>query len=344
MCPPLARVLFTAPPPVASSFWVDTVQEWVHGFLAVVMTFRAGADANAWDQATRLHHLSDATVSHLAHMSAGEADPQAVAAVMKCLTQYMKGWLESPAPPPPSTIVDVAASVGWDWPSETFSEIPLALTLAQALKQLAFAATPPPSTASVRYPPLDPPPFVSGCVERSEARRILRCSHAFGTLSLPWHLPVNSNVLTDRWEMAMDRLERSSSTSSPETRRWATAKLEAALNLLSNQAEQSNVRERLRVQPRPIIATIRCPIDVESLSMWRETDAADALPVHKDGTSYGRSGRALATALLDAASRERDAGGRVIGYIDVQYRHSEKGQAAIDAGWLTHSRLLGSWN
>ena len=44
-----------------------------------------------------------------------------------------------------------------------------------------------------------------------------------GCEGMKWRTAIRSNVLTNRWEMAMDRLERSASTSSPETRGWATA-------------------------------------------------------------------------------------------------------------------------
>ena len=65
--------------------------------------------------------------------------------------------------------------------------------------------------------------------------------------------------------------------------------------------------------------------------------AADAVPRHKDGTSYGATRRELARRLLARLCvDERDSDG--MAHVVLAYRHSELGAALVAAGHVVASR------
>ena len=107
----------------------------------------------------------------------------------------------------------------------------------------------------------------------------------------------------------------------------------AAHRLLRDRQRREDEWLKIIRRERPVTCTLRCPVDREALEAFANSEEGAAVVLHADGTSYERTGAVLANDFL---SHVITAGGT--SFIDIDYRFSPRGQAAVDAGFVAHSR------
>ena len=95
---------------------------------------------------------------------------------------------------------------------------------------------------------------------------MLRSAHPFGALSLAheWTGLYTDQVIQDRFELAVSMLdiEREQARAETERWRWARGKLQNAYQLLRSPSARWRLEKQLKVRDRPIVLTLRCPVDV----------------------------------------------------------------------------------
>lgn len=189
------------------------------------------------------------------------------------------------------------------------------------------------------YPP--PPPRERRAHQVLEAERVARSAHVFGVLNVP--VPVRGLLSPGRvdwlYRRVLQRLQTGPGAAHPG-RREAESRLWAARQLLRQPGQQRRVRDGLvRAGLRPVTRRLRCAVDGRALREYVRGagPAADAVPVHKDGTPYGATRRDLARALL-TRMRVDECDLEGMGHVDLTYRHSALGAALVAAGHVVESR------